>query len=707
MTSKLAVTIFPDQYAKSMRVKSMTLCELRDLIQTTSGRSKAVLPFVKLASFNGVHNENNCLRYNAAVEEISGIELDYDKGEMTLDAAIAIAKKAKLAVLFYTSASYSELKPRWRLLAPTSKLLPPGEHAKLVARVNGLYGGVFSPESFTLSQSYYYGSVKNNPAHRAVVTKGKCIDERGDLDATAVGKSNGKISPEAINFFEEYAAELLKPAKPLPLDKLEFMLSVIPNTVKKGRAHWVRVAHAVKYEQPNGDGQKLFSQWSRTWDGALDRKYETNPELYEKEIDKFWEGVKPDGSVTGGSLYFLADEADETWRARWDAKVASVAKDLEVFDAGDDTELPPPRAWLLGNSFARNFLSSLFADGGVGKTALRYAQMIALATGIPITGEHVFQRCRVLIVSLEDDRKELQRRIEAVLRHHKIARSEVKGWLFYTNPNADNGKLMTADKHGRLMRGALADKIERAITTCGIDIVSIDPFVKAHSIEENNNSGIDAVVQILTDLTAKHDISIDVPHHVSKGVGDPGNANRGRGASSMKDAARLIYTLTPMSDSEADRFEISEEERRSLIRVDSGKVNIAKPSTAATWFRLVGVPLLNSTELYPKGDEVQTVEVWLPPDTWADMDVKLLNRILTDSNSGLPDGNKYTDGPNADEREAWRVVVKHATHKSEAQAKTVIKKWVTDGVLKSDEYTNPKTRKKVKGLKLVAKMRPK
>jgi hypothetical protein len=705
---QFTVTFFPNQYAQSMSVETMTLIELRDRIQRTSRSRKASLPFVKLATFSGARSEDgNCLRFNEAVEEITGIETDYDREVITLDAAIAIAKKAKLAVLIYTSASYTDEAPRWRLIAPTSKPLPPAERVKLVARINGLYGGVFSPESFTLSQSYYYGAVKRNPAHRAVVTEGKCIDACTDLDASALGKSNGKAAtPEVMNFFTEYVDTHFK-SKPLPLDKLAFMLKVIPNTVEKGRKHWVRVAYIIKHEQPNDDGLQKLIDWSRTWDGALDQKYEDDPELYEKEIAKFWKGIKPDNSITAGSLYYLADEADPTWRARWDAVVASVAKDLEVFDAGDDTELPPPRAWLLGNSFARNFLSSLFADGGVGKTALRYAQLVALATGRPITGEHVFQRCRVLIVSLEDDRKELQRRIEAVLRHHKIDRAEVKGWLFYTNPNAENGKLITADKHGRLVRGALADKIERAITTCGIDLVSIDPFVKSHSVEENNNSGIDAVVQILTDLTAKHDIAIDAPHHISKGVGDPGNANRGRGASSMKDAGRLIYTLTPMSESEADRFEIAEEERRSLIRVDSGKVNIAKPSTAATWFRIVGVPLGNASELYPKGDEVQTVEVWLPPDTWADMDIKLLNRILTDINNGLPDGNRYTDGPNADEREAWKVVVKHAAHKSAAQAKEIIKKWVSDGVLKVDEYTNPKTRKKVNGLKLAARMRPK
>jgi hypothetical protein len=75
--------------------------------------------------------------------------------------------------------------------------------------------------------------------------------------------------------------------------------------------------------------------------------------------------------------------------------------------------------------------------------------------------------------------------------------------------------------------------------------------VKSHSVEENNNSIIDNVVQILSDIAVKHDVAIDVPNHVSKGGADPGNANRGRGASAMKDAARLLYTLTPMSPEEA------------------------------------------------------------------------------------------------------------------------------------------------------------
>jgi hypothetical protein len=288
---------------------------------------------------------------------------------------------------------------------------------------------------------------------------------------------------------------------------------------------------------------------------------------------------------------------------------------LGEWDAGDDNELPPPRGWLLGNVFCRGFMSSLLADGGVGKTATRYAQLMSLAIGRPLTGEYVFQRCRVLIVSLEDDTKELRRRILAARLHHKVELSELKGWLFLAAPGAAGGKLMTADKAGRLVRGSLADKLEHIIETRNIDLVYLDPFIKSHSVEENSNSAIDDVAQLLTDIGAKYDIPIDTPHHTSKGTADPGNANRGRGASAHKDAGRLVYTASPMSAEEAEALGVSEETRRMLLRIDSAKVNIVPPMTKAKWFRLVSVPLGNATDLYPNGDDVQTVEPWTPPDT--------------------------------------------------------------------------------------------
>ena len=141
--------------------------------------------------------------------------------------------------------------------------------------------------------------------------------------------------------------------------------------------------------------------------------------------------------------------------------------------------------------------------------------------------------------------------------------------------------------------------------------------MKTHGVEENDNNRMDQVIQILAELATEENIAVDFPHHTSKGrAAAPGDADRGRGASAVKDGARLVYTLTTMTPEEAKRFAIKEAERRLFFRVDSGKVNIAPPSRDAAWFKLVGVPLGNSSELYPNGDNVQTVEQWTPPETF-------------------------------------------------------------------------------------------
>lgn len=373
---------------------------------------------------------------------------------------------------------------------------------------------------------------------------------------------------------------------------------------------------------------------------------------------------------------------------------------LGEWDASEDVAAPPPRGWLLGVTFCRTFLSSIIGAGGSGKTALRYAQALSLATGRELTGEHIFQRCRVLIVSLEDDAKELRRRIRAACLHYGITPSELKGWLFLAAPGAKAGKLMEMDNRGRAKPGNLRVNLEAAIVARKIDLVMLDPFVKSHSVEENLNSAIDDVAQILTDLATKHNIAVDAPHHVRKGQMAPGDADAGRGASSLIAAARLVYTCLPMSEDEAETLGVSQEDRRQHIRVDSGKVNIARASRSAKWFRLVNVPLDNATELYPAGDQVQTVEPWEPPKTWADVSDDDLDRALEKIDAGLTDGNLYSDSNSATTRAAWKVVQNVAPQKTETQCREIIRTWVKNGVLVKTAYTNAKARREQTGLKL-------
>jgi hypothetical protein len=380
---------------------------------------------------------------------------------------------------------------------------------------------------------------------------------------------------------------------------------------------------------------------------------------------------------------------------------------LEVHNIGDLTKKPPPRGWLQGNNFCRKFLSQLLADGGVGKTSLRYAQYLSLASSRELTGEHIFERGRVLVLSLEDGVDELERRLWAATLRYNIDHKDIDGWLFYEALGRKAGRIKTIDEKGRVVDGELASLIEETIVEHKIDLVGIDPFVKTHSVGENNNDAIDAVAQVLTDLAEAHNIAVDVPHHISKGQADPGNAQRGRGASAFVDAGRLVYTLAPMSTEEAKRFAIPEEERHYYIRLDKGKVNTVRPARVAKWFKLVGVPLNNPDEFRPQGDEVQTVEPWTPPEIWADLDADMQNAILDTIEAGLPSGSRYSDGSTAKDRAAWRVVIKHAPDKNEAQAREIIKTWVKSGVLETQEYEDPVRRETVKGLFVVEEKRPK
>jgi hypothetical protein len=396
------------------------------------------------------------------------------------------------------------------------------------------------------------------------------------------------------------------------------------------------------------------------------------------------------------------------WKAGFNGSPApgpmDIPSHLGEWDAGKDTNPIPPRGWLLGNTFCRRFVSSLTAGGGAGKTALRMAQALSLATGREPTGEHVFQRCRVLYVSLEDDRDELRRRVRAAMKHHGIEPAEIEGWLYLATPTA-MGLNLAELKEGEFKRGNLNTKLEEVIELHGLDVVILDPFVKAHAVSENDNNLIDQVMTMLADIAAKHNVAIDVLHHVAKGPPDPGNADRGRGASALKDAARLVYTLTPMEPKEAETFGISEAERRSLVRMDSAKVNLAPP-TETKWFKLVGVNLGNGTDAYPNGDQVQTVEPWLPPDTWGGLSHFVLNEILTAIDKGLEDGSRYSDRGAAKDRAAWQVVVQHAPEKTEKQARQIVRTWVKNGVLMVEEYDDPVRREKVKGLRVNPAKRP-
>jgi hypothetical protein len=218
-TQAITVTVFRDEYATSSMVEDLTLPELRDLILSTDAATKGDLPWLKLASFGTKRDKSNCLRWDGNVTGINGIELDYDAKKKAFDDAVGKLKELNVYCLIYTSPSYTLALPKWRLLFPLSKPALPEMRRAYVARVNGFFGNIFAPESFTLSQSYYYGMARDNPApdHKAVVIDGDFIDLREDLAKyQAIGEQEQKTNKQqGGRGFEYYLKTMGDPSPPL------------------------------------------------------------------------------------------------------------------------------------------------------------------------------------------------------------------------------------------------------------------------------------------------------------------------------------------------------------------------------------------------------------------------------------------------------------------------------------------------------------
>ena len=184
----IAVTFFRNYAATTKHEEALRLHDLANRISTTSASSKAKLPWLKLARFGHHRTGMNSLRSNENVLTISGVEGDYDRERVPFDDACEILRQAGVAAIVYTSPSHTEDAPRWRVLCPLSEEAPPEQRSHHLARLNGLFGGIFSTESWTLSQSYFYGSINRSPSHRVELIDGTPIDLMDELDAGTMGK---------------------------------------------------------------------------------------------------------------------------------------------------------------------------------------------------------------------------------------------------------------------------------------------------------------------------------------------------------------------------------------------------------------------------------------------------------------------------------------------------------------------------------------
>lgn len=619
------VTIFPDQFAKKKRQAPFTLQELANIILKEKAATKAKLPFVKYAKFSGDVNPDNpeaeCLRCDANVMVITGVEGDKDKGPLSFEKAAELLEHTNVRALLYTSASHTEEAARFRVICPTSRDLPPGDRSKLIARVNGILGGALSPESYTLSQSYYFGSVNGKPLPLVRVIDGDCIDLRDDLDKKALAKGQrgpwsptkaeaSKTSEEVNNFYVEFGKAAFKPAVNVEqslanmaignihLTQLSLIAALLNRHVDVDEAVDRVLSRTMEVTEIHSERTRA-TQTKKLY-GMAESWFRKHPELRPDDI----------GEIVGKAFVFVEDESTLT---RYD--------------------------FLLGHHLLRGEVAITAAVGGTGKSSPAIVEALSVASGQQLTHDRVSQEpLRVVLINLEDNRNTVEKRIQAAMKEHDLTQDNIGDRLITICKGEIKIKVAKKTRQGEIKRiDKTIDALAQYMIEQKADVLSIDSLIRSHSVSENVNEEMAEVIQCFEDIAQRANCAVHLWHHNRKSK-DSNNTTveSVRGAGATIDAARSVRILETMTEKMAKDRKIAN--RRPLFRSFNGKLNFAPAFDSSDWCEIKSHPLMNGEGILRQadggngGDSMGVVTTWALPEA-VEMDEDKINDIV----AGLAD----------------------------------------------------------------------
>jgi AAA domain len=403
-----------------------------------------------------------CLRYNEAVVKITGIELDYDAKKIPFDDAIAVIKEAGLAALLFTSSSYTDENPKWRILLPTSKPLPPAERSKFVARMAGLFGSdIFSSETWTLSQSYYYGCVTGRPQPRIVITDGDHIDLRDDLDDGAISKVQDKAGTTA--------------------DDGSDWEELISNIITGDNYHTAIVALAAKLFKSGMSAGAIVNHIRALMDAS------TGPH------DDRWEHRRSDIPRA------------VAWAKK---KYERESKSTNIIRAAD--VVIRPKDWLWEGHLMRGSQEMVTGIPGLGKSQVQICYVACVTTGRPWpNGAAGCAPANVIMMTAED-----------ALDQEVIPR------LVAAGANLDRVHIIKSirsdDKDRQFLLSEDLDELERAIAEVGsVGMVTVDPITAymGGKMDSHKTTEVRSQLGPLKDLAERANVAVSTITHPPKSAG--------------------------------------------------------------------------------------------------------------------------------------------------------------------------------------------
>jgi hypothetical protein len=513
----LSLTIFPDSYAKTKKETHLSFGELIVMLENMpTVKNKEDCIYIKLAEFGDTKTPKKCLRHDKNVVSVSGCEIDYDAGVMTVDEAAKIFEANDIESFIYTSASHTKEKPRWRALFPfseditgTTEEMKKGR-ARMVRRIDNLLGGLAANESYTLSQSFYFGVVRAK-------------EEAGLFD---MYHSKGRTIDQCDGLPDE-----------IPNSKAPSKTAASANPQIAGVLDNLSGVEPVKGVYTRFDFDKVFDGFSNdTYHQgivSLTSHYAGLKMPLKDIIANVETSMQTHGEVGSVKYNLRFDEIPDRAQSAIDKFAPDDAKKRAGFSLTQYSDLPVVNPkWLLKGYMTEESINFIYGDSEGLKTFIVLDMACSIATGLN-WGDAKKTAVGPVVYLCGEAQSGIQKRIAAWEADRGISLRETQAPLHISGSSID-----------------LANTDNRTVVQNAIDalpeppvLVIIDTFNRHYSGDENSNTDFGHFLTELDAIIAANNCAILIVHHTGKSSG-----SGLRGAYAMKGGADSIYQVVRDAD---------------------------------------------------------------------------------------------------------------------------------------------------------------
>lgn len=367
-----------------------------------------------------------------------------------------------------------------------------------------------------------------------------------------------------------------------------------------------------------------------------------------------------------------------------------------------DPKAIPVRPWVIRGWLLKRQVAMLIAPPGVGKSTITLQQAIAIATGREWGGWQIERPGKVMLINMEDDEHEMQRRTAAALEVMGVTQDEIAGRLIIHDGDREF-LIIKSSPSGEIVWSPLVGELTETIKRNDISVLIVDPFAETLVGEENSNDAMKRAATGFRQVARDADCAVMLVQHTSKAMSSAaGDMNASRGGSSQVGVTRTVATIFDMAKEDAEKFGLPDKDRRFYIRWDDAKSNQSLKSGDTMWFKKVSIDIGNGTGLHAS-DSVGAMTPWTPPDVFDNVSLAIANQILDELASGT-----YKEDRRAKNNGDWAgCPIMRIAEKTEEQAVRILKEWRSNEVIETFKDKDQTTRHERVFIRVNHKKRPK